>query len=149
MPLRESCDSSPCVSHPRRCCVRPSGMKNDALAEALQGLLIPNRWKVGKGKTWNKRWKHESQPERLFQVSFSKSLSNLYAFQIYCIQGQTGPNLNMALQSSKKLIFFVLFFLLFMAATAAYVNSQARDGIRASGAGLHHSHSNTRSEPHL
>ena len=36
-----------------------------------------------------------------------------------------------------------------MAAPAAYRNSQARGRIRATAASLPHSHSNTRSEPHL
>ena len=38
------------------------------------------------------------------------------------------------------------FFLSFRAAPAAYGGSQARDPIRAVAAGLHHRHSNTRSE---
>ena len=44
-------------------------------------------------------------------------------------------------------IFF--FFLLFRAAPTIYGSSQARGQIGAAAAGLHHSHSNTRSEPHL
>ena len=42
-----------------------------------------------------------------------------------------------------------LLFLLFRAAPAAYGGSQARDPIRAAAAGLHHSHSHARSQPHL
>jgi len=38
---------------------------------------------------------------------------------------------------------------LFMAAFVAYGSSQAKGRIRAAGAGLHHSYSNTRSELHL
>ena len=48
--------------------------------------------------------------------------------------------------------FFVLFcFCLFRATPAAYGSSQVRDRITAAtaAAGLHHSHSNARSEPHL
>ena len=47
--------------------------------------------------------------------------------------------------------FFQLIFLggIFGAAPAAYGGSQARGRIRAVAAGLHHSHSNTRSEPCL
>ena len=41
------------------------------------------------------------------------------------------------------------FFLLFRATPAAYGGSQARAQIGAVAAGLHHSHSNTRSEPSL
>jgi len=40
-------------------------------------------------------------------------------------------------------------FLLFRAAPMAYGSSQARGLIGAAAAGLHHSHSNTRSEPCL
>ena len=47
--------------------------------------------------------------------------------------------------------FFCLFclFAFFRAAPVAYGDSQARGLIGAVAAGLHHSHSNTRSEPHL
>ena len=41
------------------------------------------------------------------------------------------------------------FILLFWAAPTAYGNSQVRGRIRAAAAGLHHGHSNARSEPHL
>ena len=43
----------------------------------------------------------------------------------------------------------LLLFNFFRAAPAAYGSSQARGGIRAAAAGLHHSHSNTGSEPRL
>ena len=46
------------------------------------------------------------------------------------------------------LVFF-FFFLLFRAQPVAYGGSRARDLIRATAAGLHHSHSNAGSEPHL
>ena len=45
--------------------------------------------------------------------------------------------------------FFFPFFLLFMATSVAYGDSQARGQIRATTAGLHHSHSNARSKPRL
>ena len=45
-----------------------------------------------------------------------------------------------------KLFYFILFFL-FQGHTAAYGGSQARGRIRATAAGLHHSHSNARSKP--
>ena len=41
------------------------------------------------------------------------------------------------------------FFFLFRAAPTAHGGPQARGLIRAIAAGLHHSHSNTRSKPHL
>ena len=40
-------------------------------------------------------------------------------------------------------------FAFFRAVPVAYGGSQARGQIRAVAAGLHHSHSNVRSEPHL
>ena len=42
-----------------------------------------------------------------------------------------------------------IFFSFLGATPAAYGGSQARGRIRATAAGLHHSHSNTGSEPHL
>ena len=46
--------------------------------------------------------------------------------------------------------FFVRFcFLLLRTTPTAYGSSQARDGIGATAAGLHHSHGNAGSEPHL
>ena len=53
-----------------------------------------------------------------------------------------------------SLFFFITFFFLvfcpfFRAAPAAFGDSQARDPIGAVAAGLHHSHSNARSEPRL
>ena len=45
--------------------------------------------------------------------------------------------------------FFFLFFCLFRAAPTAYGGGRARDWIGAVTAGLHHSHSNARSKPHL
>ena len=46
-------------------------------------------------------------------------------------------------------LFCVCVFCLFRAAPAAHGSSQARGGIRAVAAGLHHSHSHVRSELHL
>ena len=45
--------------------------------------------------------------------------------------------------------FFFLIFCLFRATPKVYGSSQARDQIRVVAAGLHHSHSNARSEAHL
>ena len=50
---------------------------------------------------------------------------------------------------SSPLSFLLLFFCLSRAAPAAYGRSQARGPIGAVAAGLHHSHSNSRSEPCL
>ena len=46
-------------------------------------------------------------------------------------------------------LFVFLFFCLFRAAPVVYRDSQARGRIGAMGTGLHLSHSNTKSEPHL
>ena len=46
-------------------------------------------------------------------------------------------------------LFIYCLFAILRAAPTAYGGSQARDPIRAIAAGLHHSHSHTRSEPHL
>ena len=55
-------------------------------------------------------------------------------------------NLNYV-QNDLVLLFF--FFCLLRAAPAAHGGSQARGPIGAVAAGLHHSHSNAESEPHL
>ena len=47
------------------------------------------------------------------------------------------------------MVFLFVCFCLFMATPAAYGGSQARDLIRATAAGLHHSHNNAGSEPRL
>ena len=44
---------------------------------------------------------------------------------------------------------FLIFFLLFRAVPTAYGDSQARGPVEATAAGLHQSHSNARSKPHL
>ena len=46
-------------------------------------------------------------------------------------------------------VFCFVFYVFSMASPAAYGDSQARGLIRATAAGLHHSHSNVRSEPRL
>ena len=53
------------------------------------------------------------------------------------------------LQSIIYKIFFFLYVCLFRAAPPAFGSSQARGYIGAPAAGLHHSHSNSGSEPHL
>ena len=50
---------------------------------------------------------------------------------------------------TSQLSFFLFFALLFRAAPEAYGGSQARGPVGAIAAGLHHSHSHARSEPHL
>ena len=45
--------------------------------------------------------------------------------------------------------YFNFIFLLFRTTPGAYESSQAKGSIGAAAAGLHHSHSNTRSELHL
>ena len=63
------------------------------------------------------------------------------------VQGGTSPG------CEKKVVFFLFFLFLFLnlfrAIPAAYGSSQARGPIGVTAVGLHHSHSNIRSEPHL
>ena len=58
-------------------------------------------------------------------------------------------NLCVVLTKGNWIFCFIFCFLLFRAAPVAYGVSQARGQIGATAAGLHHSHSNTGSEPHL
>ena len=51
--------------------------------------------------------------------------------------------------SLKKFFFFLVFLAISLAAPAAYGGSQGRGLIGAVATGLHHSHSNTGSEPRL
>ena len=53
------------------------------------------------------------------------------------------------MKTKNILLFFFFFFFFFRAAPMACGGSQARGWIKAVAAGLHHSHSNTRSEPCL
>ena len=46
-------------------------------------------------------------------------------------------------------LFFLFSIFLFRASLEAHGGSQARDQVEATAAGLHHSHSNAGSEPHL
>ena len=56
---------------------------------------------------------------------------------------------DIARESPIFFFFFFFFFGLLRAAPAAYGSSQAKGHIRAEAAGLHHSHSNEGSKPHL
>ena len=58
-----------------------------------------------------------------------------------CLQKEPG--------TLERVFTFLGFFWLFRAALAAYGGSQARGRIGTTAAGLHHSHSNAGSEPHL
>ena len=71
------------------------------------------------------------------------SLYQLYSIcphKYVCRKNERYQNIN----SGYRYLFF--FFLLFSAAPLAYESSQARGPIRAVAAGLHHNHSNSRSE---
>ena len=64
--------------------------------------------------------------------------------------GLLDPMVGLYLGCFFNVVFVCLFVcLLFRAAPEAYGGSQARGLIGAMAAGLHHSHSNARSEPHL
>ena len=68
-----------------------------------------------------------------------------------CLQENVSWKASSILQGKHhfKLACLFSFFLSFMATTTAHGSSQARGQIRAVAAGLHHSHSNARSKPHL
>ena len=72
-------------------------------------------------------------------------------YMIVCIHWSHTLNLSFPFGSHKfvSYVFFFFFFLLFMSAPSAYGGSQARGLIRATAAGLRHSHSSTGSEPRL
>ena len=65
-------------------------------------------------------------------------------------EDNTGENLD-NFGYSNDVLFIYLFqnFVLFMATPVAYGSSQAKGQIAAAASGLHHNHSNARSEPHL
>ena len=69
-------------------------------------------------------------------------------WQINSIGSRGGSNL-FSLEVRGGLCFFFFFLLIVKAAPVAYESSQARGQIRATAAGLHHSHSNVGSKPHL
>ena len=58
-------------------------------------------------------------------------------------------NAYIMLNVSMVSLFLLFFFLLFSAVPRAYESSQTRGQFGAAAAGLHHSHSNSRSEPTL
>ena len=82
--------------------------------------------------TGEKPWSQE-YPSRAIQF-FSIFNSNIFKYQLFLFCFFCCP-------------FF--FFSLFRAASMAYGGSQARGGIGAVAASLHHSHSNAGSKPHL
>lgn len=104
--LPEIPGSSPLVSHPCRCSTLR--MKHDALGQrSIAELTNPLPLESRQGKSMEHGMERQfgnqlgkdirpskSQPEKLFPVYFSKILSNFFAFQMYCIQGQTGPKVS-------------------------------------------------------
>ena len=64
-------------------------------------------------------------------------------------QGTTVRFLTHCTTAGTPVPLFFFFFCLYRAAPLAYGGSQARGWIGAIASGLHHSHNNTRSEPHL
>ena len=64
-------------------------------------------------------------------------------------QGRYGPGDQMSAAEFLFIFKIVLFYFIFRAAPPAHGGSQARGRIRATGADLHHSHSNSGSEPRL
>ena len=80
------------------------------------------------------------------------SLNNSVSLRFFCqrLDSKTHLQLNVSfLYPACFVLFCFVLFLLFRAALAAHEGSQARGPIRATAAGLHHSHRNTISELHL
>ena len=75
---------------------------------------------------------------------------NLHCWLFLCCPAEPTQPWRLLCAKSKRLHSFLFLFLsFFRAKTMAYESSQAQGPIRAVASGLHHSHSNTRSEPHL
>ena len=66
----------------------------------------------------------------------------------WCHTASQSPGATLAVKRHLFLSLFLSFVLLFRAAPAAYGSSQSRGQIGAAAAGLHHSHSNSRSLTH-
>ena len=68
---------------------------------------------------------------------------------LYELKASQNPGLCLLVPLLSDNNFLIYSFIYFRAAPAAHKGSQARGQIRATAAGLHHSHSNLESEPHL
>ena len=79
-----------------------------------------------------------------FSSSLLVDLNKFYMVLTQRVDSQWGDT---GLSPGRILFFF--FFGLLRAAPTAYGSSQAKGQIGAAVAGLHHSHSNARSEPHM
>ena len=89
---------------------------------------------------------------RISTPSLFQAVSNISVFQMQCY-GLDRERHIQTLSFFLNLFIFIFYFLwlfaISWAAPAAYGGSQARGQIGAAAAGLHQSHSNTGSEPHL
>ena len=81
-----------------------------------------------------------------FAKIFSHSVGCLFVFLMVSFAVQKLLSL---IRSHWFVYLFIYLFIYFRAAHVAYGSSQARSWIRAAAAGLHHSHSNARTEPPL
>ena len=91
-----------------------------------------------------RQWKRPQYTFRNFHFWISQHIKQ------YIIANKTKKNVNLLILPTKRtgisISKFLFACLLFRAAPTAYGGSQARDLIRATAAGPHHSHSNPRSE---
>ena len=85
---------------------------------------------------------HGTELQHFRAISYLLQQTTIHHSQSFSLSPSPG-----SYSSSSSFFFFI--FGLFRTTTAAYGGSQARDLIGAVSAGLHYSHSNTRSKPHL
>ena len=88
-------------------------------------------------------------PELCLPEPKAKSILEISRDISICASKRIGPGDQFTLLYYNHIMYLKKFFFLFMATSMAYRSSQVRSQIRAAAASLHHSHSHTRSEPHL
>ena len=98
-------------------------------------------------------WWHMEVPgpeiESGHRYDLHRSCSNAGSFNALRWAGERTRTIAATQATAVGFFFFFFFFFFFRAAPLAYGGSQARGRIGAADAGLHHSHSNTKSELHL
>ena len=123
------------------CCHLLATMNNDVMNICVQVFLWTCVFVSPGSRTAGSHGTFEKMPNR-----FSKQLHHFTSHQQYL----KVPICHILINTCYCLFFwFGGFFCFYRAVLSAYGSSQARGGIGATAAGLHHSHSNTESEPCL